>query len=110
MLGAAHDVGVGDDAEGEEVVAWSWLLAKCKRKRKSRSLRDDSQKGKAKTHAREAFDLLRECAEASGAGGEGDAGDACVIVEELDVAPAFEEFGERVALTEAELESEEAGG
>ncbi len=45
---------------------------------------------------------------ASGAFGEGDAGDAGVVVEEADVVPGGEEFGEGVALAEAELECEQA--
>ena len=44
----------------------------------------------------------------SGAFGEGDAGDAGVVVEEADVVPGGQELGEGVALAESELKREQA--
>ena len=46
----------------------------------------------------------------SGAEGEGDAGDGGVVVEEADGLPVGEEFGEGVALAEADFEGEKAAG
>ena len=45
-----------------------------------------------------------------GFAGEGDAGDALEVGEEFDGVPGSEEGGEGVALAEAELEGEKAGG
>lgn len=51
------------------------------------------------------------CAEAlSGTGREGHAGDGGVVVEEADVVPGVQEAGEGVALTEADLEGQQATG
>jgi hypothetical protein len=47
---------------------------------------------------------------ASGAGGEGDAGDVGVVVEEAQIVPGGEECAQGLALIEAEFEGEQAAG